>query len=128
MKLKPPSDLNFAGLFAFIYKVGLAQGLVQTLHELVALGRYGNRMSRDWHEENGTLDELRAMGLDAVAQIVEQTDPNRLFQDHIWDVDRPQQIARWQKEMDAKRAFEAKIRPGGLGLLYTHSHGPSSTQ
>ena len=119
MKLKPPSDLNFAGLFAFIYKVGLAQGLVQTLHELVALGRYGNRMSRDWHEENGTLDELRAMGLDAVAQIVEQTlphewelDPNRLFQDHIWDVDRPQQIARWQKEMDAKRAFEAKSAQG----------------
>ena len=118
-----PSNLNMAGLLAFLHKEYGAEAFAQFLVEVNQLdGRYGDVFTLERQQE--TIKELRSLGLDAVAATVEEVLPhewqvNHPFSDRIWDDDRPRLVAEWQAKMDAKRKAFEDSPPTDLGQTPT---------
>jgi hypothetical protein len=116
------AELNWAGMWSFLHKHYGTDAFARALVELVDGGRYGDCLSKQ--KQASAIKELRSLGLDAVADIVEQTLPQiwdlpHPYQDKIWEggigsLSREQLILKHHKEMAAlKAAHEAKhSRPG----------------
>ena len=106
-----PDNLSWAGLWAFLYRSYSAEALAAALLELTAGGRYGAALTKQ--RQAPAIKELRAVGLGAVADIVEQMLPQ------VWDIPcphthdaTPSLVAKWHAEMaELKAAFE-NSRPG----------------
>jgi hypothetical protein len=115
MTTKLPTDLaelGWAGMWAFMHRTWGADTFARALVELVDGGRYGACLTKQ--KQAPAIKELRALGLGAVADVVEQTLPQ------IWQIPcphthdaTPSLVAKWHAEMaELKAAFEQDSRPG----------------